>query len=127
MPRYKCPFPENISLGELGWKQRKRGDSIPAEDLSGEQKFINYLGNISVCLAVGEMLQEKLLRCLRAPSVLAFEYIFDLVQHSILMAHFEALYHPMTVETPKNEAMKRKKFITAPRSQVMRKNGKQIC
>ena len=28
----------------------------------------------------------------------------------------------MTVETPKNEAVKRKKFVTAPRSQVMRKN-----
>ena len=43
------------------------------------------------------------------------------------MAHFEAQYNPMTVETPKNEAMKRKKFFTAPRSQMMRKNGKQIC
>ena len=41
------------------------------------------------------------------------------------MAHFEAQYHPMTVETPKNEVMKRKKFVTAPRSQMMWKMAKK--
>ena len=41
------------------------------------------------------------------------------------MAHFEGQYYPMTVETPKNEVMKRKKFVTAPRSKGMKKNGKK--
>ena len=44
---------------------------------------------------------------------------------NFLMTYFEAKYHAMIVETPKNEAMKGEKIVTAPRIQVMRKNYTQ--
>ena len=44
---------------------------------------------------------------------------------NFLMTYFEAKYHAVRVETPKNEAMKGGKIVTAPRSQVMKKNCTQ--
>ena len=51
---------------------------------------------------------DRLPRTVTCFTVLAETRTF-LPSPNFLMAHFEALYHPMTVETHKNEAVKRKK------------------